>query len=123
MKALSDTNALTAKAKEVSRLLRGLSHPARLKILCRLSEGHASVHELQDACGLSQAQTSQFLARLRHEGHVTCRRDGQHIYYSLADSRTTALMNAISGIYCKAEAEAETLPQPPEVQIQQESVK
>ncbi len=98
-----NAKALTSKAKEVSRVLRGFSHPTRLRILCRLTDGPAPVSELQEACGLSQAQTSQFLARLRREGQVKAERNGQSIHYSLSDSRAAELIAAIAGIYCNAD--------------------
>ncbi len=102
MKTSPPPRDLPAKAKEVSRVLRGLSHPARLRILCRLREGPASVQELEKACGLSQAQTSQFLARLRAEGQVRSRREGQFVRYSLESSQVADLIEAIGRIYCKA---------------------
>ena len=101
-----NAKALTSKAKEVSRVLRGFSHPTRLRILCRLADGPAPVSELQEACGLSQAQTSQFLARLKREGQVNAERNGQSIYYSLNDSRAAELIAAIAGIYCKTDPKA-----------------
>lgn len=98
-----DLKTLNRKSREVSAVLKGLAHPTRLRILCRLCDGPATVQELEEACGLSQAQTSQFLARLRSEGHVKAERDGQHVIYSLADRRTSELISAVAGIYCKPE--------------------
>ena len=100
--ATRNARNLPGKAKDVSRVLRGLAHPARLRILCRLFEGPASVRELEKACGLSQAQTSQFLARLRAEGQVRAQREGQFVRYSLESSQVAELIEAICRIYCKA---------------------
>ncbi len=97
-----DTKRLAAKAKEVSRVLQGLAHPVRLRMLCRLCDGPASVKELQEASGLSQAGTSQFLARLRKEGHVEAKRKGRFVYYTLRDSREARLIEVIGRIYCKS---------------------
>jgi len=71
-----DAKQLAEAAQEMSEVLKGLAHPARLKILCRLSEGEATVQELQEACGLEQAATSQFLARMRREKSVVSKREG-----------------------------------------------
>jgi len=88
------------QAKEVSRVFKSFSHPTRLLVLCRLSEGPCTVQELQDATGLEQAPTSQFLARLRAEGRVQSARDGKKVFYSLTDERLIELMKTLLRLYC-----------------------
>jgi DNA-binding transcriptional ArsR family regulator len=95
-----DPGRLAKKAQEVSEILAGLAHPTRLRILCRLCEGEATVAELQEACGLEQAPTSQFLARMRAEKRVSSRREGKSVLYALSDPRLLELMRAIAAIYC-----------------------
>ena len=90
------------QANEVSRIFKSFSHPCRLLLLCRLSEGPSTVQELQDACGLEQAPTSQFLARLRAEGRVKGERQGNQVIYSLTDERLTQLLKTVSKLYCQS---------------------
>lgn len=70
-------------------------------MLCRLAEGPSSVQELQDACGLEQAPTSQFLARLRKEGRVVGERHGNQVLYSLTDPRMVELLKTLYRLYCE----------------------
>ncbi len=88
------------QADEVSLIFKSFSHPVRLLMLCKLSDGPCSVQELQDACGLEQAPTSQFLARLKKEGRVKCERNGTQIIYSLTDERLIELMKTLGRLYC-----------------------
>ena len=60
-------------AEQATELLRALSNPGRLTILCLLSAGERSVGDLARATGLSQSALSQHLAILRHGGLVETR--------------------------------------------------
>jgi DNA-binding transcriptional ArsR family regulator len=85
---------------EVSSILKALSHPQRLMILGHLLSGEKTVTELVDTCEISQSQMSQFLARMKAEGLIACRRDGRYQYYMVADDRLLKLMRAIQDQYC-----------------------
>lgn len=87
-------------AEAAAALLKSLSHPARLLVLCRLVEGEASVSELQARGTLSMSALSQHLAVLREGGLVQTRRDAQTIFYSLADSPALGVMQALHEAYC-----------------------
>lgn len=89
------------QAAEVSQIFKSFSHPSRLLVLCKLSDGPCTVQELQDACGLEQAPTSQFLARLRAEGMVQGERRGNQVFYALTDSRLIELMKTLGRLYCQ----------------------
>lgn len=91
------------QAKEVSEVFKSFSHPTRLLMLCKLSEGPSTVQELQEACGLEQAATSQFLARLRKEGRVVGDRKGNQVLYSLKDPRLLELLKTLHRLYCRNE--------------------
>ncbi len=43
-------HSLEIKAQEVADILKLVAHPKRLLILCRLSQGPATVSELEDFC-------------------------------------------------------------------------
>lgn len=89
-----------ARAGEAAALLKALAHEARLLVLCQLLEGEHSAGALQDASGLSQSALSQHLARLREEDLVATRREGQTIYYRLANPSVGLIIDALAQIYC-----------------------
>lgn len=89
-----------AKAGEAASLLKAMSNPHRLMILCRLGASQASVGELQTDSGLSQSALSQHLAVLRKRGLVETRRDAQTIYYRLSDPSASEVINTLMKIYC-----------------------
>jgi len=68
-----------------AELFRALSHPARIRILERLSTGEHSVGELQPHIGIESSHLSQQLGVLRRAGLVTARKEGQSVYYSVKD--------------------------------------
>jgi ArsR family transcriptional regulator len=97
---VSMKDRMAQSADEASTMLKALSNPSRLLLLCQLVEGERSVSELEDALNLSQAYVSQQLARLRAEGIVAATRDGRTVRYRLADARVTPVIRAIYEQYC-----------------------
>lgn len=69
-------------------------------ILCRLGAAERSVSALGSDFDLSQSALSQHLAVLREEGLVTTRRDGQTIFYRIADPAAVRVIEALISIYC-----------------------
>ena len=51
--------------------------------------------------GLSQSALSQHLAKLRDEGLVATRREGQSLFYRIADPRAARILGVLYEIYCK----------------------
>lgn len=98
---------LEGKADEVATLLRAIANENRLLILCRLvTSREESVGRLAEMVGLSQSALSQHLARMRAEGLVTFRRDGQTLWYRIADPRLERLFAAMHEIFCDDAANA-----------------
>lgn len=95
-----DLAAMLAHAEKAATMLRALGHGARLKVLCELVGGERSAGELVKAAGLSQSALSQHLAKLRKEGIVETRRDGQTIYYRLADPAVARVLDVLHELYC-----------------------
>jgi ArsR family transcriptional regulator len=87
-------------AEKTARFLKSLAHPARLVILCRLSEAPASVGELENTLQLAQPIVSKLLGQLRKEGLVTTQRDGRSIIYHLADDRTRQIVGKLYEQFC-----------------------
>lgn len=86
-------------AVDAASFLKALSHSGRLLIMCHLASGEKSVNELESLIGIRQAAVSQQLARLRHEGMVSSRRQGKLIFYSLADERVRKLVGVVNQIF------------------------
>lgn len=92
---------LQRSARRAAPLLKAMSNPSRLVILCQLCEGERSVGELEAEVGLSQSGISQHLAILRREHVVATRRDKQTVFYSLASEEVAALMATLHEVFCK----------------------
>ena len=102
-----DFEQLRESAQQASDMLRALGNEYRLLILCHLLDGEQQVSGLLDKLDLSQSSLSQHLARLRHEGLVTTRRESQSIYYSLAGDEVRRILQVLYELYCAPEAMAE----------------
>lgn len=80
----------------VARRLSILGEPTRLRLLNLLhARGAASVGELTDAIGGSQANVSKHLGLLLAEGMVARRREGSRAIYTLADQDLIALCDQV----------------------------
>ena len=65
-----DVGELERNAEAAAKLLKAISNPRRLMILCRLAEGEKTVGQLEVEMKMRQPQLSQQLARLRGDGIV-----------------------------------------------------
>ena len=92
---------LQGKARRVAGLLKAMSNPARMIILCEIAQGERSVGELERAAGLGQSSISQHLAILRGEAVVSSRRVRQTVLYSLASKEVVALMATLHAVFCR----------------------
>jgi len=67
-----------------AEMCKVFSNPTRLEILNLLRGSEMSVTELIQKTGLSQANISQHLAIMKHNGIVIARREGKNIHYRIA---------------------------------------
>lgn len=95
----SELDGLVAAASDASTFLKALGHDGRLTILCHLLTGPKSVTELENLLASRQAVVSQQLARLRYEGLVSARREGQAIYYSILDPKVVDILAVLKRLY------------------------
>lgn len=102
--ATFDVTQFQASAGQAAKLLRALSNEHRLMILCRLGEGELSVGEIQALVDLSQSALSQHLAVLREQGVVATRREGQTIFYRLADEAAARVVATLAETFCPPKA-------------------
>ena len=86
------TENIEALNTVTARFFRGLGDPVRLRVLELLQDGEKAVGELVDALALPQNQVSMHLGCLRWCGYVNTRREGRHVFYSLADARVTQII-------------------------------
>ena len=90
-------------AGRASQLLKALSHPDRLLLLCQLSQGEYCVSELEQSVGIGQPSLSQQLGVLRQDGLVYARRAGKHMYYSIASDDALAVLQVLYLRFCPTE--------------------
>jgi ArsR family transcriptional regulator, virulence genes transcriptional regulator len=95
-----DPAALDKAATEAAEMLKVLSNPARLRLLCALLPGERCVGELEESLGASQSYVSGQLARMRAEGLVACDRDGRQVRYRLADPRLEPILVTLYNVFC-----------------------
>ena len=100
-----DFQQFEASAGKAAALLRTLSNERRLMILCQLGERELQVGALQPLVGLSQSALSQHLAVLREERLVATRREGQAVFYRIADPAALRVIATLAEIFCPPSSE------------------
>ena len=71
--------------ERVCDVFRMLSEPSRFKIVYALRSGELCVYHILQAVGGTQSAISHQLRVLKDNRVLRARRDGQNVYYSLAD--------------------------------------
>jgi DNA-binding transcriptional ArsR family regulator len=72
-----------------------LAEPARLKIMHAICERERSVNEIVRDTGIPQSNVSRHLGLMYRQGVVERRRDGNQIYYQVADETMPELCRAV----------------------------
>jgi len=99
-----DVQELEEKAADIATLLKAMGNERRLLILCELvAHGEMSVGAMVKRIGLGQSALSQHLAKMREEGIVATRREGQTIWYRIAEPRVEELMAILHRLYCSSD--------------------
>ena len=98
--SILDLDKMKISAGKACQMMKVLSNPDRLMLLCQLSQGEKRVGELEDILGIVQPTLSQQLTVLRDEELVTTRRDGKNIYYRIASPQALAVMNVLFEQFC-----------------------
>ncbi len=88
---------------QAADLLRSLSHPQRLLILCALGRDERTVAELRDQLGIEQVPMSQQLMRLRADGLVEARRVGTTVFYRITRAEVLTVVEALHTAFCPPE--------------------
>jgi DNA-binding transcriptional ArsR family regulator len=79
----------------VAERFKALADVGRLTLLATLQQGERSVGELAEATGRSQPNVSQHLASLTHAGVVEARRQGNKVYYRIADPAVLRICDVV----------------------------
>jgi ArsR family transcriptional regulator len=95
-----DLSDLQAAAEKAGGLLKVLANPARLLLLCQMTQGEFCVSDLEVLTGIRQPTLSQQLTVLREEGMVDTRREGKQIFYRIVSEEALAVLHTLYAIYC-----------------------
>ena len=98
--AALDLDAMREAAGRARALLKVLSNPDRMLLLCKLAEGEHNVGQLEAGLGIGQPTLSQQLGVLRDEGMVRTRRDGKQVFYTIASPEALAVLRTLYDLYC-----------------------
>ena len=70
-----------------AEMCKVFSHPKRLELIELLREGEFSVGDLSQKLELSPANLSQHLAMMRERRILACRKEGNNVYYRIANPK------------------------------------
>lgn len=82
-------------------MLKLLANARRLMILCHLVKSPKSVGEITELVDISQSAVSQHLAKMRAQGLVNYRKEGQSTIYYIDSPEAEALLSTLYLIYCR----------------------
>jgi len=93
----------TKHISDLATLLKSISHPFRLQILCLLQDKEMTVGEISKAIKTTDANISQHLSILRHQGITGTRKQANFIFNRITDNRVTQLIETMQGLFCTIE--------------------
>lgn len=79
----------------VARYFGLLSEPTRLRILHAICQAEQSVSDIVAATGATQTNVSRHLALMHQAGVVSRRRDGNSVYYGVADPEFVSICRSV----------------------------
>ena len=84
-------------AELIARRFRALGDPLLIRLLDLLCDGELSVSALAAQLDAGQQNVSKHLTVLADAGMLARRKDGTHVYYSIADAGVFALCEQVCG--------------------------
>src|SRR5579875_2388892 len=108
---MSNENPSLAMFAQFAAVARALGHPHRLALMQLMAQGECAVETLAERSGLTVANASQHLQRLRRAGLAAARKDGQRVYYRIAGDSVLSLLADLRHIAERNLAEARQLVQ------------
>ena len=86
-----------AVCKDVARLVKILSHPTRLEIICVLKDGEQCVKNICQILKKGQSNISQHLSLLRQAGFIDHKRIGNTSSYFIINLKVVKILKILSG--------------------------
>ena len=93
-------NMKDEQIQAVAKILKSMSHPIRLKILCLLQDRELSVGDIRNEVETTNANVSQHLNILRNQGIIDFRKDSNFIYNRITDKRILELIMRMQQLFC-----------------------
>jgi ArsR family transcriptional regulator len=84
-------------AELIARRFHVLADPLRVRMIDRLRDGELSVNELAGLLAAGQQNVSKHLALLADAGMLSRRKDGNRVYYAIADEGIFELCEQVCG--------------------------
>ncbi len=91
------------KAGDVAKLLKIISNPNRLMIVCKLLDEEMSVGDIETRLGIRQPTLSRELGHLREANILSTRKQSKVVFYRLENPKMERLIQAI----CQSLGDAE----------------
>lgn len=79
------------QAARLAELFSAMSDASRVQIIAALLDGPMNVQSLAQVAGISESGVSHHLRGLRQMRVVSARREGQRVFYSIADEHIADL--------------------------------
>jgi ArsR family transcriptional regulator len=86
-----------AQLEAAAQVLKAVAHPLRLRVIELLEGGEKTVTELQDALGVAQSTMSQQLIAMKSRGVLSSRRNGNQVYYAIANRDVLLVVHCVRG--------------------------
>lgn len=87
----SQTEMNSDQAARLAELFSAMSDASRVQIIAALLDGPMNVQSLAQVAGISESGVSHHLRGLRQMRVVSARREGQRVFYSIADEHIADL--------------------------------
>ncbi len=98
---MSNIESIRKNSAELARILKVLSHPKRLMLMCFLIEDEKNVSDIMAYTELSQSQTSQYLGDLEGRNLLSVRQAGKNRFYKIKEPKIVSLIESFHIIFCQ----------------------
>jgi DNA-binding transcriptional ArsR family regulator len=89
------SDSINDKFLKAAGVLKALSHPLRLEMVCGLRHQPCTQTFIAETLGIPQSSVAQHLKVLRAEGLVRAERNGVEVVFSLADPALTQILDSL----------------------------
>lgn len=86
---------------QAAECLKTLAHPHRLRMIQMLLRGRFTVGELAEACEIASPMASEHLRLMQRCGLLGCDKEGQRVYYRIAEPHLANIMECVEARFGK----------------------